>query len=318
MNFAFAGLAFAAALSWTGTASAQMVGIATANPGSVFHSIASAIASAANRADLPMTVQPATSADQYIRHVGAGGIEFGVANLQEVNYATEGAAWFEGEAMPELRAVGLIMPLVSAIFVRADSNIHSLADLRGRRMVDGYVSQQTILQHLDAIYATSGLTRADMRPVQVGGITAGADAFMSGDADGFIFAHGGAKVREADAAVGGIRALSIENSEEAIAAMREHWPTGYLVEIEPGPAYPGVAAPGHHMAFPQVVFTHAGVDEDTVYEMARVLHQEKAAMAGNFIPFNAFDPEAISGDTASTPYHPGALRYFEEAGLATE
>lgn len=318
MKPTLAATVLAATLLWSGAASAQMAGMATANPGSIFHSIASAIASAANRAGFSMTVQPATSADQYIRYVGSGGIEFGVANLQEINYATEGAAWFDGEPMPELRAVGLIMPLVSAIFVRDDSDIETIADLRGRSMVDGYVSQQTILQHLDAIYATAGLTRADMRPIQVSGITAGADAFMTGDADGFIFAHGAAKVREADAAVGGIRALSLDNSEEAVAAMREHWPTGYLVEVEPGPAFPGVREPGYHMAFPQVVFTHAGVDDDIVYEMARVLHQEKAAMAANFIPFNAYDPDAMAGNTASTPYHPGALRYFEEAGLGRE
>jgi hypothetical protein len=59
------------------------------------------------------------------------------------------------------------MPLVEAIFVRADSDITTLEDLRGQPMVDGYTAQQTIMPQLDAIYATAGMTRADMVPVNV-------------------------------------------------------------------------------------------------------------------------------------------------------
>lgn len=79
----------AAGLALSGTASAQTVGIATSNPGSLFHNIGTAVANAANQAGLNATIQPATSPNQYIPFVASGGIEFGVANLQEVNYAFE-------------------------------------------------------------------------------------------------------------------------------------------------------------------------------------------------------------------------------------
>ncbi len=78
------------------TAGAQNVGIATSNPGSIFHNIGTAVANAANEAGLNTTIQPATSPNQYIPFVNSGGIEFGVSNLQEVSYAVGGEAWWNG------------------------------------------------------------------------------------------------------------------------------------------------------------------------------------------------------------------------------
>ncbi len=182
------------------TASAQNVGIATSNPGSLFHNIGTAVANAANEAGLNTTIQPATSPNQFIPFVDQGGIEFGVANLQEVAYAVTGDAWWEGRTNPNLRIVAHLMPLVEAIFVRADSDIMKVSDLTGQPMTDGYTAQNTILPQLSAFYATAGMTRDDVEKVSVASVVAGADAFMAGDTVGFIFAHGAGKVREADAA----------------------------------------------------------------------------------------------------------------------
>jgi TRAP transporter TAXI family solute receptor len=297
-----------------GGAHAQTVGIATSNPGSLFHNIGTAVANAANNAGLDATIQPATSPNQYIPFVASGGIEFGVANLQEVNYALEGKEWFEGSVNPDLRLVGLIMPLREAIFVRADSDIHSIADLRGQPMVDGYTAQQTIIPQLDAMYATAGMTRADMTPVVVPSVVAGADAFISGDSVGFIFAHGAGKVREADAAVGGLRALSIEPTEENLATVREHWPVAFFTEIEGG-STPGVTETAWYMAYPQAVFTNANVADDAVYAMTKALYENKDTLVESFRPFAGFQPDAMVGDIAPSEYHPGAVRFYEEVGI---
>lgn len=318
MKALFASAVFAAGVAFSGTASAQTVGIATSNPGSIFHNIGTAVANAANQAGLTATIQPATSPNQYIPYVASGGIEFGAANLQEVNYALEGKEWFAGSVNPDLRIVALVMPLVEAIFVRADSDIRSIADLRGKPMVDGYTAQNTILPQLDAMYATVGMTRSDMEPVQVPSVVGGADAFIAGDAVGFIFAHGAGKVREADASVGGLRALPIANTPENLALARKFWPVAFFQQLSPGPNSPGVEETADFFAYPQVIFTHAGVDDELVYKMTKILHESKDVMVQTFPPFNAFDPAKMAGDTGVSKFHPGALRFYKEAGLLSE
>ncbi|HSG94467.1 MAG TPA: TAXI family TRAP transporter solute-binding subunit [Afifellaceae bacterium] len=309
-------MAFALGLGLAaGAASAQTVGIATSNPGSLFHNIGTAVANAANNAGLNTTIQPATSPNQFIPFVNSGGIEFGVANLQEVSYAVTGEAWWNGNKSPELRIVGMLMPLKEAIFVRADSDIKTLTDLKGKPMTDGYTAQNTILPQLSAFYATAGMTRDDVEKVSVASVVAGADAFVAGDTVGFIFAHGAGKVREADAAVGGLRALTVsDSSDAALAAARAHWPTAEFVTMKAGSS-PGVLEDGVYIAFPQVVFTHAGVSDDVVYAMAKAMYEGKEQMVATFAPFGAFDPAAMRGNPGAAEFHPGALKFFEEVGL---
>ena len=318
MKALIAPLALAASLCMSGTALAQTVGIATSNPGSLFHNIGTAVAKAANDAGINATIQPATSPNQYMPLVNQNEVEFGVGNLEEFNNALQGTEWFSGSVNDKLRVVGLVMPIKEAIFVRADSGIKTVADLKGKPMVDGYTAQNTILPQLDAIYATAGLSRSDMTPVQVPSVVGGADAFIAGDAVGFIFAHGAGKVREADAAVGGIRALGVPDTPEAVAAIKKHWKSGYVVKIEPGPANPGVLEPGTFIAYPQLVFTNADVDEETVYKLTKVLYESKDSMKAAFPPFAAFDPKEMVGETAPGEYHPGAIRFYKEVGLWKE
>lgn len=305
-----------ASLLSAGGAVAQQLGMATSNPGSLYHSIGTAVAKAANEHGLSVTIQPATSPNQYFPAVGGGQIEFGVGNLEEFNYALEGKAWFKGYASPNLRVVALLYPLKEAIFVRKDSNIMTIADLKGKRVTDGFTAQNTILPQLDALYATAGMTRNDIVKVQVPSVVGAASAFMAGQADAFIFAHGAAKVREADAAVGGIRALPIPNTPETVAAVKKHWNTGFLVEMKPGPTNPGVLEPGYFLAYPQIIFTHKDVPEATVEKMTRAIYASQVAMGQVFAPMKDFDPKKdMVGETAPGQYHPGSIKFYKEVGL---
>ena len=305
-----------ASLLSIGGSAAQQLGMATSNPGSLYNSIGTAIAKAANEHGLSITIQPATSPNQYLPAVGSGQIEFGIGNLEEFNYALEGKTWFKGSVNPSLRVVALLYPLKEAIFVRKDSGIMSVADLKGKRMTDGFTAQQTILPQLDAIYATAGLTRDDVVKVQVPSVIGGTNAFMAGQTDGFIFAHGAAKVREADASVGGIRALPIPNTPESLAAVKKHWATGFLVEMKPSSTNPGVLAPGYFIAYPQLIFTNKDVPDAVVEKMTRIIYENQAAMGQVFAPMKSFDPKTdMVRDTAPGQYHPGAIKFYKEVGL---
>ena len=298
------------------TASAQQISIATSNPGAIYHSIGTAIAKVLNESGVNATVQPATSPNQYLPLISNGEFDMGPVNLQELSYAYKGEAWFSGRANQGLRLLALHYPLRVTMFVRADSGMQTIADLKGKRMTAGYTAQKTINPHNAAMYATADMTEADIKPVPVPSVVGGANAFMSGSSDAFMFALGAGKVREADAAVGGIRALKIVKQADSEDKIRKHWPVGYLTLVKPGPAAgPGVKEPTWMLTYPQAIAAGEKMSDEAAYNVAKAMYNGAAQLGKLLPPFRLFKPNEMVGPSGGVPYHPGAIKFYKEVGI---
>ncbi|MBI4294433.1 MAG: TAXI family TRAP transporter solute-binding subunit [Betaproteobacteria bacterium] len=304
------------ALGMAGTAAAQAVAIATSGPGSIYHSSGSVIAKLlSDKAGVKATIQPFASPNVFVPSVDSGEIQLGTANIAELTWALQGEEYFKGRPYRNLRGIGIMYPLRSAIFVRKDSDIKTLADLKGRPVVDGYSSQKVIIPLLEAMYATVGLTRKDMRAVQVPNVVGGADAFASGKTDMFFFAIGAAKPREVDAAVGGIRMLTLPNTPQALAAVQKHFPPGYIRLENPGPGNIGVLTPSYSLAYDALMFGSTKTPDDLAYKVAKTMYESAKEMGDAFPPFKFFDPKQMARSVGPLQYHPGAVKFFKEAGI---
>lgn len=294
---------------------AQEIGIATPSAGSIHNSAGTMIAKIANeKAGIRATVQPYGAATVYLPAVNAGAIDFGIGNVYELTLAYEGNAFFAGRPNPNLRAVAVVYPLRNTIYVKKSSSLKTISDLKGHRMPDGYTSQKIIVPMLDAIYSTAGLTRADMKAVPVPTVVGGADAMASGKTDGFFFSLGSAKVREVDAAVGGIRALEIDASPQNQANLDKQFPGAYFRPEKPGPDNPGVVEPVYSMAYDSVIFTSTKTPDDVVYRLTKAIYENKPELARGFAVFNLLEPNHMA-KKLSVPYHPGAIKFYKEKGI---
>jgi TRAP transporter TAXI family solute receptor len=315
MKINIAAPALAATLAIASTAHADTVGIAASKKGSLYDRSGTAIAKVVtNKGDLQATLRNYDSPNVYLPAMNRGQIDFGLVNEYELEIAVKGQAHFEGRPHPNLRAVVIMYPLRNGVFVRKDSDVKTIADLKGKRIPDGYVAHKIILTLMDAVFATEGLTRADMNGVPVANIVAGADAFMAGKTDMFLFALGSPKVREAEAKIG-IRALPIENTPENLAAIRKHMPVAYFKEEKPGKHNPGVTAPLWAMTYDALVIAHAGAKEDDVYKLVKAMHGNKPDLAKAFPVFNLFNAERMAKALPGIEWHPGAIRFYKEQGL---
>jgi hypothetical protein len=160
--------------------------------------------------------------------------------------------------------------------------------------------------------ATAGLTEADIKPVLVPNVVRSADDFIAGAADMFFFAFGAPKVREADASVGGIRVLEID--EKGMPAARKIMPWGYLTDVAPGPIFTGVDKPMKVYSFDNVLLTHAKVPDDTIYKILDTLEKNKTDLVAVQPVLREFSA-AAGYKKYGVPYHPGALKYFKERNL---
>jgi len=310
-------LTAAAALVAAGTAGAQTVGIGTSTPGSFYHSMGSAIAKVVStKAGVQARVQPFSSAGVYFPAVNGGDLEYGLGNIYELYLAMKGEAHFKGRPNPNLRLISLTSPLRVAIFVKKDSPIKSIADLKGKRVPYGYNQQKIIIPLMAAEFATAGITSKDIVPVPVPNVARGADDFVAGRADSLFFALGSGKVAEADAAVGGIRALDIPNTPQNLAAVRKHIPVAYLRLEKPSKRLAGVVGPTHVIAYDAIFMTNAKQGEDEVYRITKAMWEHEDELKKSYAGFALFGTATMAKKApAPIQYHPGAIRLYKEKGV---
>ena len=288
-------------------AQAQTYGFATLPPGTLNHTTASAVAKVMKeKAGMNMLVQPTAGDQVIVPMVSRGEVEIGITNILEL------ANYYEGGKNPDLRAIGSVHALRTAFWVRKDAPMQGIGDLKGKRVAAGYSAMRTIDLVSRAILATGGLTEKDVQPVMVPNVVRSADDFMSGAADMFFFAFGGPKVREADATVGGIRVLEI--NEAGMAAARKVTPYGYLTEVAPGPIFTGVSKPMKVYAFDNMLFTHAKVPDELIYKIIETLENNKPDLIAVQPVLREFNAAGLY-KKYDIPYHPGALKYFKDKGI---
>jgi len=87
------------------------------------------------------------------------------------------------------------------------------------------------------------------------------------------------------------------------------------VEVQPSPAIDGITQPTKVVTFDMVFFANPKVPEQVAYEVTKVLHQNKEALTATFRPFALFNPAQMSKPVQGVEFHPGALKYYREAGL---
>jgi TRAP transporter TAXI family solute receptor len=299
------GAALATALGLgSGAATAQTYGLATMQPGTLANTVASAIAKTLKeKGGLNTLVQATAGESVLIPMVARGEIDLGMANMLEVVEGIE-----TGKLQNDLRVIGSIYVLRMGFFARKDSGIVTMADVKGKRVPAGYSAMRTLDKNTQAMLATAGLTLNDVKPVMVPNVLRGGDDFMAGGNDMFMFSFGGPKVREADATVGGVRAVKVGSNLEA---SRKIFPYGYFSDVKPIPAYVGVSEPMQVYAMDYILFTNAKTKNETVEKIIETMAKNKPDMVATAPALNDFSLDTMYRKHEMA-YHPGALKYFQD------
>jgi TRAP transporter TAXI family solute receptor len=299
-----------------GASAQQPIAIATPPAGSIYNSTAAAIGKVlAEKAGLKMTVQAQGGSSQYLPIINAGEVPFGIANVYETSLGVTGGAYFKGRPTKDVRSVAILYPLRNTIFVKKDSKYKKLADLKGARGPVGFTNQKVLTAVTNAALAPGGITLADVKGVQVSNIIANSNAFKEGRTDFFVFALGAAPIREADAAVGGVRALTVpKDTPAAQAAVKKHVPVAYLLYVKPGKGKTGLLKPGYIVSYGVNIFASTHTPDDVVYKLVKAMHEHAAEFGKVFPPLRLFDKNAMAQEIPGVEYHPGAIKYYKEIG----
>jgi TRAP transporter TAXI family solute receptor len=295
----------------------QLVTIATGTPGGVYHPLGAAICRmfhfeerkdglrCRSRASKGSVVNIAMLREQRF--------DFGIAQADMEQAAVAGTGLFAvGGPAPELRTVLALHMESFTVVARGDLDLAGFEDLRGKRIGVGqpgsgqYGSKDTLL-------AAYGLTRADFAGVVELEPISQVDELCAGRLDAAFFFAGHPNGLVQDAAIScGIKLVPISGPEVEQLIRREPF---FVDTAIPRGLYRGIGQDTPTLGARCVLLTTAAVPETTVYELVK-------AVFGHFDDFRLLHP-VLAGLTPAdlvprglaAPLHPGAERYFREAGL---
>ncbi|MBW4982461.1 TAXI family TRAP transporter solute-binding subunit [Mameliella sp. CS4] len=302
-----------------GAATAQVVTVASGAQGSLAYNTGQAVAKVANEAGIIARTQPLVG---YLPLINSGEVDFGFSNGVEAEYAYTGTGNYD-RAHPNMRLVGTMFPLTTSIMAPCDLGLTSVAELKDKagdlRIASEYTSSTIIPFYIAGGLANAGLSYDDFQKVPVASFVAGINALGDELVDVALVSLNSGAGQQAAVKLqdrGGLCYISLDNSEAGQAAFKEFLPAGNIVSLPQNDKINGLQDYGANlMAIPWVLLTNGDVDDDLVYEMTKAVVEGKEALKASFGAFARADA-ATMAPASEVPYHPGALKYFEEAGIA--
>lgn len=320
MHYLKLALGTALGVAFAASASAQTVGIGSTKAGAVAQITATMSKVISSHGEgIQMRSQTMGGTQQYIPVINAGELEFGIANVPQYIMATSGTGLSEGNKYDNLRLVSTMMVFSTGLVVPNNIPAKTVAEMKGMRLAAGFKAAPLFAYFVQAAIASEGLTYKDFTEVPTVGLVQSWNAMMEGKVDGVIAALGTGFLKQMNAAIpGGVRYISIKNTPESLAAINKILPRVYLQEFKPDPKNPsltGVVGPANLMSYDFTFFTHKGMSDEIVYKVTKIMHKHAAELKEGGPLWKTYPTDANMAKDHGVAYHPGAVKYYKEAGF---
>ena len=316
----YAALAAVLAASVPTTADAQLkrVTIGTNPQGSTYFLLGSGFAKLfQEKLGIRSTAQPHAGSSVYLPLMEAGEIILGLNSSLDSGLAYGGKPPYKG-ATKQVRAIARVWILPYAYMVKENSGIRTLADLKGKRVVVKFKTNVSLAQANRTILGSADLAMDDITAVESGGVVASIGMVVQGRVDAAPIATGMPALRKAHATVpGGLRILPIgpkgtdEFLQKGMAGL-------YSLLEKPSKRKPFVRGETKITAFDTYLNAGTGVSDEDAYRMAKAIYENWKQMQKDYPPLRGTRQAALAPANNPLPYHPGAARYYKEAGIYSD
>ena len=242
-----------------------------------------------------------------LRRMERGQLDIGLVTTSTLYHAFYGVRSFEDEPV-ESRLLWAYSLAPQNVVVRRDSGINDIAGLDGQPFGPGQRGSSTEDTSLQ-VMSLLGIEPDWMRGTN-GEL---ADAIKDGRATGFIKSAVGTAFDALTTDIATftpVQVLGIDDEQRAL--IEENLPELSIIDM-PGGEMENTG-PYQTWGFMIAVSARPDMDEQTAYDITRAVMENMDAQRASFPAVGDNDLIQLTLDYATTPLHPGAIRYYEEAG----
>jgi TRAP transporter TAXI family solute receptor len=250
-----------------------------------------------------------------INTIRAGELDMGVAQSDWQYHAYNGTAKFKDRgAFKELRAVFSVHPEPVSIIARKDANIKSLKDLAGKRVNIGNPGSGTeatwevMWKALGHASKTADLKlAAQLKSAET------PQALCDNKIDAFFWLVGNPAALNKEATTTCDAVFVPVEGPVIDKLVKEN--SFYRKAVIPGGMYRGNPNDIPTFGVGATFVTSTKTSEKTVYQVVKAVFENFDAFKKLHPAFGVLKKEEMVKDALSAPLHPGAAKYYKEAGL---
>lgn len=315
--FAFAAITTLMLLMSPVHAKRTFVTIGTGGITGVYYPTGGAIAKMVNQKKkeygIRATVESTGGSVFNVNAVMNGDLEFGIVQSDRQYQAINGIAeWEEKGPQKDLRAVFSIHPESVTLVAAVDSGVKDIRDLKGKSVNIGNPGSGQRQNSIDALEAVGIDVEKDIHAESVKASEA-PGLLQDGRIDAFFYTvgHPNGAIKEATSGARKVRFVTISGIEKLLA----QYPY-YTKSTIPIAQYPGAQNETDTETFgvKATLITSANVPDDVVYAITKEVFDNLEDFKKLHPAYSQLTRESML-EGLSAPIHPGAMKYYQEAGL---
>jgi len=314
----FASVTLAAALALAGVAHAQekvQLVDRTGGTGGVYYPLGGGLANILSKyvPGLQATAEVTGGSIDNLKLIATGKpyIAFSMADAGQDAYRGEDK--FKGTKVP-LRTLMVLYPNRMHVVTIEGIGITKMADLRGKRVSTGSPGSATEVMGFRVIEAAGLDKDRDMKRERLG-VAESVNALKDRKIDAFFWVGGLPTAAVTDLAnTPGIKIRMIDHAE-TVSAMNKKYGPLYIEDVIPKATYRGMDADNKQATVWNILVSHENLSSQTAYNIVKTIFDKRDDMIAVHKEAENFRLENQKASASPIPFHPGAVKYFEERGV---
>jgi TRAP transporter TAXI family solute receptor len=235
--------------------------------------------------------------------------------MADIGYdAWKGLGKFKAGGAIPLRTIGVIYSNYMHFVAHEGSGIKTVADLKGKRVSTGSPGSGTEVKTMRVLESYGVDGEKDFKRDRLG-VAESAGALKDRKIDAFTWDGGLPTAAVLDlAATPGIKIRVLNNADHLDKLLQKYGPVYFKLPI-PKTTYPGMEAEVQVVCVANLLVCHEKMDAGLAYRITKVLLEHQPELVAVHKEAQNFTL-ATAAVGSSLPFHPGAMKYFQEKGIA--
>jgi TRAP transporter TAXI family solute receptor len=241
-------------------------------------------------------------------------IAFAMADASQDAYRGEDK--FKGEKVP-LRTLMVLYPNRMHVVSVEGTGVNTMKDLKGKRVSTGSPGSATEVMAFRLIEAAGLDKDKDMKRERLG-VAESVNAIKDRKIDAFFWVGGLPTAAVTDlAATPGVKIKMIEHAD-LVPAMNKKYGNLYVADVIPKSTYSGMPADNHNASVWNILVANEKMSEEVAYNVVKTVFDHRDDLIAVHQEARNFKLELQKQAATPIPFHPGAVKYFNEKGVKLE